>query len=207
MFARSTSTSRVRTAIAIVAVLIAGTIGCSSVGGKGLRMVSEMRSRAHRADAEQAGGSFAMNPPATFPRRKACEQDPFGLMPLEWPDDIPLHPNCRVVYSDRLGSDGFYVVAIVSPKLATGAGVQTFHVDSLSVWESVQVNESAAEGGGQGKVLTIIAERSGAYLKIVSEQPGEGFLASLEDRDYWRANVDPNPLVIRLFFVPHSPSN
>jgi hypothetical protein len=131
---------------------------------------------------------------------QATDKDPFGLMPVNWPDLVKIHPEAAVAHSGEFGTEGFYLVTLISPNVATIPGVQAFHLESLSTWESVQIDETGDGENGSSRQLVIIAEGANGYVRIVSEQAGSGFLTTLENSDYWYEKVGPNPIVVRLFF-------
>jgi hypothetical protein len=172
-------------------------MGCAGGGGKGpgSRGVSAGEVWA-LASPEQAERRMATHP--------ASEQDPLGLMPLGWPDDVPLHPSSKLAYSGRFGTDGLYLVTLVPEELGTLTGVQAFHLESLGGWESLEVSENPAAESGS-RALTIVAERAGCFLKVVSERAPDGFVSTLPESEYWKEFAGINPLVIRLYYTPLPP--
>ncbi|MCX6646514.1 MAG: hypothetical protein NTY09_09175 [bacterium] len=141
----------------------------------------------------------------TLPTREPSEHDPFGYFPLGWISDCPLHPECYVGYSGIYGQSGLYIVTLISQDQATGPGVQSFHIESLAGWDSIQVSEGdedEKEDGTESEKLTIVADRPDAELVIITEVAVPGFVASLDHADFWLNLVGPTPLVTRYFYTP-----
>lgn len=163
-----------------------------------LRSSEELRSLAYMAGEESAevAASAAL----------ADAQDPFGLIQADWPADVPLHPQAQVADSGRAGSKGYFLVVLIPSEAATLAGVQNFHIGSLSEWESLRVHEQRDEDeSGDGPTLTIVAERPGELLEITAGPAPSGLLESLSHNDHWLMVMGPEPLWARLTFIPYTP--
>ncbi len=226
MFKFNSSKYEIKFLLLALVIAVGGTIGCSAggAGGKGpsparpanVHREASMESfdsvpvheeAAELQDASVAGDESAFwRVAGTQNGRVMSNRDPFGLMPSEWPVDVSLHPQCIVAHSEKFLSDGHLIVTFISPDLATIPGVQTFHVDSLSTWENLEVNEEVPEDGSTARLI-IIAERDDAVLRIVSEQVSIDTLGINGNRDYWREIVGSTPLVIRLFYTPLPPDD
>ena len=205
--------------LALVSIAIMGcSLACASAGGKGISHERYMREIPQNAAAPVANDearpdveALGAQPDAAsmddFERRGPSEIDPLGLMPSAWPDSIQLHPASRVAYSGRFGTDGYYLVTLISPEHATIPGIQTFHIESFATWESIQVNEEPTVPGSPNNRLTIVAERDGAWVKIISEQGVEGVLNMLDDPPYWENIVGPTPIIVRVFYSPVAPQD
>jgi len=132
-------------------------------------------------------------------------QDPFGLIPADWPTDVRVHPHAKIAQSLPLASEGHFLLVLIPTARATIMGVQSFHIDELSSWESLEVEEAAGEKNENAAVLTIIAERGGAWLKITAEESHPGYLDSLENIEFWEGTVGPDPIIVRFYYAPVSP--
>ena len=198
---------------AVLAFIVAmsGTVACSSAGGKGLEKardaayeyideISDESPIEESTQAERGGYSFEYS--ARIAVQAPSPQDPFGLVPLDWPADIKFHPDAKVAQSRPLASDGYFLLALIPSSRATIMGVQTFHIDDLSSWKSIEVDEKSPEVEGGSPVLTIVAERSGAWLKITAQEGQAGSLTSLENYEYWEKTVGANPLIVRFYYAP-----
>jgi len=206
MHIRVTSEIKVKSLLLALAACLWAVLGCSAeAGGKG-----PSRTQTWSLDTEQSSemsddtvGAATDSGPGSIPDASLnmymapSENDPFGLLPADWPDNVPLHPEAAVAHSGEFGSEGYYMVTLVSPNLATIPGVQSFHIDSLSMWQSMEIDEVQNNGAAQ---LIIIAEQPGEYVKIISEQATAGFLVTLDNADYWEQRVGPDPIVVRIFF-------
>lgn len=188
----------------IAVVIIITAPACSGGGGKGLS-----REKIDQ-DAEMGSGAthYRLTPSLSGPTNqilRTCdptEHDPFGFIPVGWQDNCPLHPKSYVAHSGTFGETGQYVVSLISPDQATNAGVQSFHIESLSGWDSIQVTEHPENGDTAAEKLTIVARRQDAELVIISEIAPQGFLSTLENADYWTEMVGVTPLVTRIFYTP-----
>lgn len=180
-------------------------VSCSGGGGKGIPSQGKSFSAdLDSASPDRPATSLAESNVTTdsYPTREPSGQDPFGLIPIGWIDDCPLHPKSFVTHSGRLGYTGFYIVTLVSPDEATIPGVQSYHLEALTGWGSIQVNEDLVETArGPGR-LTITAYKPECELVIISEIAAPDFLSNLEHSPYWLERVGPTPLVIRIFYTP-----
>ena len=112
-------------------------------------------------------------------------QYPFGLYPPDWPVDVVLHPEAAIAKCDAYEKTGHCIVALIPSDRATVQGAQAFHLESLmNTWQSLQVEppESNIEGT---LVLTIIAERPGANLSVVTMTGSAAFMSTLPNKEYW----------------------
>jgi hypothetical protein len=110
--------------------------------------------------------------------RWSARQDPFGLIPSQWPPDIKLHREARIAKSGAYQKNGYTLVGLISPDKATISGVQGFYLELLSSWESIQVKESAETSDGS-PILIIYAERPGARVEVRTEIGTAAFMKSL----------------------------
>jgi len=139
---------------------------------------------------------------AEFETRPPGDQDPFGFIPADWPDNIPLHPKAIVAHSGTYGRGGYYLLTLISPELATTPGVQNFYVDALSQWTTLQVVESPEGDENEYGVLTLVAGNPGAVLRIVAERADPSVVENLADTDFWKQVVSSEPVAVRLFYAP-----
>jgi hypothetical protein len=203
--------------LALVSIVALGfSLACASAGGKGvpharyMQRVSENSaepavSNGVRPEVESMDAQNDRASSDNFDRRAPSDIDPLGLMPSAWPDAIRLHPASKVAYSGKFGTQGYYLVTLISPEHATIPGIQTFHIESFATWESLQVNEEPIEPGSPNNRLTIVAERDGIWVKVISEQGAEGVLNMLDDPGYWENIVGPTPIIVRVFYSPVVP--
>jgi len=182
----------------VAAIAMPAIVGCMAPGGKGAG------NRAESAGEARVAYSLEQGEPARMATHAASERDPLGLMPVAWPGDVPLHPSSKLAYSGRFGTDGLYLVALVPQDLGTLTGVQAFHLESLGGWESLEVSENPAGNAG-ARALTIVAQRAGCFLKVVSENAPAGFVSTLPNPEYWKEFAGINPLVIRLYYTALPP--
>lgn len=180
-------------------------VSCSGGGGKGIPSPGKSFSAdldsasPNRPAASMAESNVTIE---LYQTREPSGQDPFGLIPTGWIDDCPLHPKSYVAHSGRLGYVGFYLVTLVSPDEATIPGVQSYHLETLTDWGSIQVNEDLEETDSAPGKLTITAYKPECELVIISEIAGPEFISNLEHNLYWLERVGPTPLVIRIFYTP-----
>jgi hypothetical protein len=141
--------------------------------------------------ADGAGNSAAPRNP----------QDPFGRIPEIWPPDIPLHPQAEIAQggADPMGS--CYLVALISPEKATPAGVQTFYLEALAEWQSIQVRENPQDQVGN-PLFVIIANRPGSRLFISAGLASGEFMLSLPEKEFWIREVGPEPVLVKLTCEP-----
>lgn len=130
--------------------------------------------------------------------RAPSDQDPFGLLPLSWPEDIKIHPDARVAKTGPNGPSGSYVIALVPSDKATREGVQSFYLDLLSSWQSLRVNEIPDDNGSQ--MLVIVADRPGASIEISTGTGTAEIIRALGHSDYWSREVGENPILLRMFY-------
>jgi len=192
-------------------VAMSGTVACSSAGGKGLVKAreaafdyfEEISDESPSEESTQTGSpAYSFEYSARIAVQGPSPQDPFGLVPQDWPADIKFHPDAKVAQSRPLASDGYFLLVLIPSSRATIMGVQTFHIDDLSSWKSIEVDEKSPEDDVGSPVLTIVAERSGAWLKITAQEAQAGSLTSLENYDYWEKTVGANPLIVRFYYAP-----
>ncbi|MCK4721501.1 hypothetical protein KAU08_12610 [bacterium] len=180
-------------------------VSCSGGGGKGIPSPGKSFSAdldsasPNRPAASVAESNVTID---SYQTREPSGQDPFGLIPTGWIDDCPLHPKSYVAHSGRLGYVGFYLVTLVSPDEATIPGVQSYHLETLTDWGSIQVNEDLEETDSAPGKLTITAYKPECELVIISEIAAPDFISNLEHNLYWLERVGPTPLVIRIFYTP-----
>lgn len=195
-------------ALILVLLVLSSTpvlVSCSGGGGKGIPSPGKSFS----ADLDSASPNRPSPGVAdsnvnidSYQTREPSGQDPFGLIPTRWIDDCPLHPKSYVAHSGRLGYAGFYIVTLVSPDEATIPGVQSYHLETLTDWGSIQVHEDLEETASGPDKLTITAYKPDCELVIISEIADSDFIQNLEHSLYWIERVGPNPLVIRVFYTP-----
>lgn len=188
--------------LAIVALALAG---CMNVGGKGIALDRQRLERAESGSLSDPqspiGNADVQVETEEFHTMEASPSDPYGLMPVGWPEDVPMHPDALLVYSGEFGVGGLYLVTIVPTDLATPLGAQTFHLESLAGWESIQVNEERSEGGKESGALVIVAERRNAWLRVVSERAVPGFINALPNNEQLLETVGREPIIIRLYYA------
>jgi hypothetical protein len=189
----------------VVFILTPGCAGRIRIGISRTKTTPQQENAQDSYFAEVSAANSTVQSERAFPTREPSEHDPFGYIPLGWISDCPLHPECYVAYSGVYGQSGLYLVTLISPDQATGPGVQGFHIESLTGWDSIQVSEDDKDedgnDSGSGK-LTIVADRPDAELVIITEVAVPGFVASLDHPDFWLNIVGPNPLVTRYFYTP-----
>lgn len=132
---------------------------------------------------------------------KYSGNDPFGLIPPGWPDDIDFHPEEKIAESGVYAMTGLYLIALVSPEKATCAGVQNFHIEHLASWQNLQVRELPI-GPGQTYVFAIIAENPGIILEITTQVAEAGFISTLKNSEYWIREVTSRPIKVMFFCRP-----
>ncbi len=213
MLIRNMTKIEVKSLLLVILACTWAALGCAGgAGGKGLSSNRSPGATFGDTVSELSGGTesesaeYARIPaPNVAPvlHQALSANDPFGKMPVDWPESVQLHPSSAVAHSGEFGSEGYYLVTLISPDIATIPGVQAFHIESLSTWESMQIEESEGENTEQ---LIIIAEQPGSYVKILSEQASTGFLVTLENSEYWQERVGSNPIVVRIFFSAVPPS-
>jgi len=196
--------------LALVSLITLGfSLACSSIGGKGLGNARQLPAESVSMDSASASDATSIESmdasrsqlnSKEFDTRVPSEMDPFGLMPLDWPGFIGLHPASRIAHSGIFGSGGYYLVTLISKDKATIPGVQTFHIESFATWESLQVQEEPSETTENATRLVIIAQRDGSWVKILSEEAPAGMLASLDNAEYWEDAVGSAPIVVRIFY-------
>ena len=128
-------------------------------------------------------------------------QDPFGRIPDIWPPDIPLHPQAEVAQGGTDPVGGCYLVALISPEKATPAGVQTFYLEALAEWQSIQVRENPQDQAG-GPLFMIIANRPGSRLQISTGLASGDFMLSLPEKEFWIREVGPEPVLVKMSCEP-----
>lgn len=204
-------------------VTMSGVTACASSGGKGLARardvafdyIDEISEETDEASSDSMGGApLAENLESSSVTLSQLgyinsgspsdSQDPFGLIPQDWPDDVEIHPSAKIVQRRNLASDGYFLLVLIPSSQATILGVQTFHIDKLSGWESLEVEEGSQDKNEGTPVLTIIGERDGAWLKITAEEAQPGYLESLENYEFWEVTVGIHPLIVRMYYVPIS---
>jgi hypothetical protein len=136
-----------------------------------------------------------------FPTRDASSQDPYGLIPVGWINSAPIHPDARVAFSGSFGTGGLYLVTLIPPDSATLEGIQTFYLESLTDWESIQVIDEP-QSNENDNTLTIVARKEGAMLEIITEPAPQGFCSTLPNYGHWLSCMGPAPLVARLYYTP-----
>jgi hypothetical protein len=129
------------------------------------------------------------------------EQDPFGLLPPNWPESIALQPDAKIAESGVYAMTGLYLIALISSDRATPAGVQGFYIESLSDWETLQVREDPT-GVGLPPNLTVIAERPGAEAQVTAGTGSADFMSTLHEKEYWIHLMGSRPVVIWLYYRP-----
>jgi hypothetical protein len=112
-----------------------------------------------------------------------------------------MHPDAQLAFSGEFGMGGLYLVTIIPSDRATPLGAQTFHLESLAGWESLQVNEEPSADRKESDALVIVAERGKAVLRVISERAGPGFIDTLPNSEHWLETVGPEPVVIRLYYA------
>ena len=196
---------RIFTGLWIFAAVIFITVpGCFGGGGKGLsgeRFAMRDETASFSENARSAASVPTPPEEITLPGSEPSEHDPFGYLPPNWIDDCPLHPKSYVAHSGAYGPSGQFIMTLISPGQATGPGIQSYHIESLTGWESIQVIEYN-EDDPDSERLTIIAERLDAELVIITEAAEPGFINTLDHADFWIDLVGPNPYVTRFFYMP-----
>lgn len=194
--------NRMRFIAAGLAMLFIAMTGCFYAGGKGVDSHESRRyspeSRGMSEAESLSGDTGSAERMRTMP---ATSSDPFGLMPVDWPRDVGLHPESRLAYSGEFGTGGMYLVTIAPSDIATSPGMQTYHLESLAGWESLQVSEEPSDSDRQTDALVILAERKGAWLRIVTERAVPGFIETLPNSDHWLEEVGSEPIVVRMYFM------
>ncbi len=136
------------------------------------------------------------------------QQDPFGLIPDSWPGDIALHPEAGVAEAEFTTGGGSFLLMLASSRRVTPPGVQDYHLEILSEWESIRVRELPALGGAfEEPSFLIVAERPGAHLEITTGYAQKSLVESLGEAEYWLQRVGDDPVRIRLSFTPVNDSD
>jgi hypothetical protein len=128
--------------------------------------------------------------------------DPFDLIPQGWPADIDLHPEAFVADSGIVPGGGLFLYMLASSLKVTPSGVQAFHLEKLSHWDSIKVREIPSTSGGVSEpTLLIVADRPGASIEIQTGPSRPGLVDSLDHREFWIAEVGADPIWIRLSYI------
>ncbi|MFH1514826.1 MAG: hypothetical protein ABIG42_05130, partial [bacterium] len=203
MQGRISITSTIGTCLITCLVFFVLYNGCASVGGKGYRNADAGQDQAERTTLQGEIETQAnINP--VIPTREASDRDPFGLIPLGWPDFVPLHEDGYVAFSSTYGTGGFRLMVIVSPKLATIPGVQDFYeqaLTSLNGWDTYTVDEMSP-GNSSGIQLNIRAGRDNGNITIIVNQGNLAGYSVIENLDYWDEVTGPEAIVISLNYQP-----
>jgi hypothetical protein len=137
------------------------------------------------------------------PASASSPQDPFGRIPSEWPNDVPIHPDSEVA-SGGMEQDNprLFVISLIPSSKATPAGVQSFYLERLSDWQSLEVQEVPGNRD-DGPILMIIAERPSARLEVSTGMASGDFMFSLPEKEFWVREVGPQPVLIKLTYQPN----
>ena len=188
--------------LAIVTLVLAG---CMNAGGKGIAADRQGMERGESGSLSEVpsaiGNADVQVQTEQYRTMDASPSDPYGLMPVGWPEDVPMHPDALLAFSGEFGVGGLYLVTVVPSDLATPLGAQTFHLESLAGWESLQVNEERTAAGKESGALVIVAERRNAWLRVISERAVPGFIGALPNSEHWLETVGPEPIIIRLYYA------
>lgn len=197
-------------------IFIITVASCASAGGKGIPRVSSTGSEFSRADSAQPASDdetalppsennmeqlrsmgYAFSPSVEI--QPSVKQDPYNLLPADWPADIEFHPDAIVVKAGDFGQGVISALAIVPRQLATPLGIQNYYLSRLVDWETIRVSEKHTdESDPEQCIYFIFAETPGRNLEICTGALNREILEQIPGEFLQNESIGENPLWIKI---------